>query len=463
MAVRHPLVAARRLASGTNYDIAATLAASGAANSLRFVNTSTPAVVTLSGMVPITTGGILVPSSVNAADSITDGTLQGASGTDLVIIQNSASPLTISSTIADNGMATGLTKSGSGALTLMPIAQNTYTGLTTLNSGTLNINSNSALGGSTLVINGGTIDNTSVISVITPNAEIWSGSFAYQGSNALGQSTGAITLTTSPTITINNGTLTISGAIGGNFGLTLAGPGTLSLSGANSFNGGITINGGTLTVGNLGALNSGAPNTVSFGSSGGTLNLNGLSVSVGGLNSAISAATVEGAAVSYNQPVTLTINGIGNYTFGGAITNGGAGALSLVKSGSGTQILSGANSYSGGATINAGVLQFNADADLPGGTATTTVNIGGTIAAGSAIDQMFLTDARITTGSTGTVALAANSPNTSNILDFSVSGAESPKPASARPAATPIPVRLSQMARITIWAAAAGCSLSPAR
>ena len=187
--------------------------------------------------------------------------------------------------------------------------------------------------------------------------------------------------------------------------MTLAGSGILSLNGANTFSGGISINGGTLSVGNTGSLNSSAPNVVSFGStSNGILNLNGNNVSVGGLSSTSSAAMVEAAA---STPTTLTITGIGNYAFAGTVTNGGSGALSLIKSGSGTQILSGTNTYTGGTTINAGVLQFNADGDIPAALSNITVNVGGAVAAGSAIDQTFL--GHLTSGSTGTVALAANS------------------------------------------------------
>jgi fibronectin-binding autotransporter adhesin len=413
----------------TNYDVTGSvLAASGAANSLRFLNGATPAIVTLAGSVSIATGGVLVPSSVTSADTITGGTLQGASGADLVIIQNSASPLTISSVIADNGSPTGLTKSGSGALTLT--VANSYTGVTTLNSGTLNINNNTAIGSGALVINGGTLDNTSGASVSITNAETWNGSFLFQGTNALSQTTGAITLTASPTITLasNAGALNIGGNIGGSFGLTLASPttsSTLVLSGNNTFTGGMTIDGGTLQIGTSGtnggsALNGSDPNVVSFGSVG-TLNLNGNSVSVGGLSSTLtSSASIEASAASASA--TLTINGIGNYNFTGSVTNGGTGSLSLVKSGSGTQILSGTNSYTGSTTVNAGVLQFNADAEVPSlSTGGITINGAGTVAAGSAIDQTFLTDAHITSGSTGTVALAFNSGNPLSLAGLGVS------------------------------------------
>lgn len=402
------------LSSNTNYDVTGSFTASGAANSLRFLNGSAATTLTLSGTVPIASGGILLPSSVPVADTISGGTLEGASGADLVVIQNSSQPLTIASTIADNGSATGLTKSGAGALTLSNT--NSYSGTTTLNAGTLNINNSTAIGAGTLVINGGTIDNTSGGPVSTTNPETWAGSFTYQGTNALSQTAGAITLTTTPTITIPSGaaTLSISGNIGGSFGLQLAGSGTLLLAGNNTFTGGVTINGGTLMLGanSTGALNSSSPNVVGFGSvSGETLNLGGNSVSVGGLSSASSGATVEASAASGSA--TLTITGVGIDSFAGALANGGSGVLSLIKSGSGTQFLSGADSYTGSTTVNGGLLEFAADSNLPSG-ALITVNAGGAIADGAAIDQTFLN--RVAGGSTGAVALGANS---SSSLSFS--------------------------------------------
>src|SRR5207247_6910709 len=47
----------------------------------------------------------------------------------------------------------------------------------------------------------------------------------------------------------------------------------------------------------------------------------------------------------------------GSTNFGGVMSDAGAAnAISLVKSGSGTQVLSGVNTYSGGTTVNGGSL-----------------------------------------------------------------------------------------------------------
>ena len=135
-------------ASGNNTNVTGSSApASGSTtNSLRFnVNAGT---LTLSGTNIITSGGILFTNAGTAL--ITGGTLEGASGKDLVVIQNntSATPI-IRSIIADNGGATAFTKSGAGTLTIgngAGTGGNTYTGGTNVNEGVLYLEGNNSLG-----------------------------------------------------------------------------------------------------------------------------------------------------------------------------------------------------------------------------------------------------------------------------------------------------------------------------
>ncbi|MEI6646801.1 MAG: autotransporter-associated beta strand repeat-containing protein [bacterium] len=129
--------------------------------SLRFNSAAAPYTLTLTGNNPVGSGSILVTSAVGAnLSTITGGTLQGSASGDLTVIQNNTSTnLTIGSVIANNGGATGFIKSGPGTLILTN--NNTFTGLLTLNAGTLKatggVGSFGGAGGTGYALNGGTL------------------------------------------------------------------------------------------------------------------------------------------------------------------------------------------------------------------------------------------------------------------------------------------------------------------
>ncbi len=90
---------------------------------------------------------------------------------------------------------------------------------------------------------------------------------------------------------------------------------------------------------------------------GATLDLNGVNQTLASLNDSggTGGQIINGAA---DTPLTLTLNpASGMATFSGSISDSGAAnAISLVKSGDGTQVLAGASDYSGGTTVLAGTL-----------------------------------------------------------------------------------------------------------
>lgn len=280
-----------------------------------------------------------------------------------------AGNITVSNIIS--GASAPLTYDGSGTLTLS--GANTYGGTTTVKSGTLAVGANApsgsagALGNaSSAVLVGDTSGSGSAALLangaftIGRNVTIQSGS---SGTATVGGS-GANNSIFSGDIVANKnvqltaatgGQATFSGTISGNHGITKVGAGTVVLSHANTFTGGVTINSGVLRLDNAGALNSTTPNAVAM--NGGTLRLNGNSVTVAGLSG--SAGTVENGGSGLQ---TLTVNkASGSDSFAGVIQNGGSGTLALDKTGAGEMILSGANTYTGGTTLTAGTLTLGAN------------------------------------------------------------------------------------------------------
>jgi autotransporter-associated beta strand protein len=178
------------------------------------------------------------------------------------------------------------------------------------------------------------------------------------------------------------------------------GTGTLTIlaNGAGSNYTGLTnINGGTLAINSITALNNaatGVAGQINIGTTNtaGTLNFvgSGSAADYVVAKTLNLAGTTGGATISANQaginPVVLNANftatsGTGvskTLTFGGTNTadnkiNGiipndlGGGLVNLAKSGAGTWVLAGANSYTGNTTINDGKLKIQANA------ATSTV------------------------------------------------------------------------------------------
>ncbi|MCW5912187.1 MAG: autotransporter-associated beta strand repeat-containing protein [Cyclobacteriaceae bacterium] len=288
------------------------------------------------------------------------------------IADGAANPdLTISSVIGGTG---SITKNGSGTLTLS--GSNTFTGGLTLNTGTVNANNTNCFGSSsgTLTINGGALSNTTGGAITLTNyPQTWNGDFTYFGIQNLDMGSGLITLTDHRIVSVNSSTLGLSGVLSGSYGLTKDGAGVLILGGNNTFTGGLGINAGRVTLSNPNALNSGSPNAITYGpGSTGTLRLNGLSVTISGLNSngTVGTPVVENAG-AVSATLTITTSGLNDYA--GTIQDSGS-ALSIVKNGSGSLSLSGSNSYTGGTILSAGTLNINSATAI--GTGTFTISGG---------------------------------------------------------------------------------------
>ena len=326
-------------------------------NSLRF-NTAAANTLSNAGTLTVASAGILETANVGAnLTTISGGTLIGFPGGDLIVIQNNAAAgMTISSTIANNGAATGLTKSGPGLLTLT--GPNTYTGGLFLNGGTLNAATTNINGGSTtngITFNGGTLQAATTGGITTAKA-------ITINPNGGTVDTNGNSVTFSGNLT--GGIAVGAGLIGsfdptGEASFTKTGAGTLTLSGAaNAFTGAFIINNGTVLDGAAaaGTLGSGY---LTFGNNANTptVDLNGRSATVAGLIGAGSNGLITSGVVGTS---TLTLNGAYSETYGGVIQNG-SGTVALTENlnnATETVTLTGADTYTGATTVTSGNLQI---------------------------------------------------------------------------------------------------------
>ncbi|HZI32698.1 MAG TPA: hypothetical protein VFF11_10170, partial [Candidatus Binatia bacterium] len=139
---------------------------------------------------------------------------------------------------------------------------------------------------------------------------------------------------------LNNFTISGAGAIGGSTRLAKLGTSRLTLNTANSFAGDVIIGGGTLTVGNAGALGNTDGTTVV--TNGGTLDVNGFNltgeeVTVSGPGAGNGGAIVNNGSAQTSALRVLTL--AGNATFGGTgrwdvRNSGGAASLNTVPANS---------------------------------------------------------------------------------------------------------------------------------
>lgn len=235
-----------------------------------------------------------------------------------------------------------LTKAGAGTLVLQ--GANTYSGGTAIVGGTLQVDRDANLGAAAggLRFGDGTLATTASFDSARAVTLAQSGRFDVAADTTLG----------------------LTGAVSGAGALVKSGAGTMVLSGNNSHGGGTTIASGTLQIdrdANLGATAGG----LAFGD--GTL-----------------AAT---ATFDIARTVALAQSGRFDVTTGATLGLTGAvsGAGALAKSGGGTLVLSGNNSYGGGTTIAAGTLQVASDANL-GAASGGVAFSGGTLAASASFD-----------------------------------------------------------------------------
>jgi fibronectin-binding autotransporter adhesin len=179
----------------------------------------------------------------------------------------------------------------------------------------------------------------------------------------------------------NNYPLALTGNIGGTGSLTAYGSTTVTFSGSNSYSGGTNVQMGVLQLGSNNALPSGGDLTLGDSSGDtGTLDMAGFNATVGGLSVISPGVGIIGN--SSNSGSTLTYaGGVNSSTFTGSIQdslNGSSGHVAFAVA-SGSLTLPVANTYSGGTTINGGLLVVANGTGSATGAGNVTMN-GGVLA-----------------------------------------------------------------------------------
>ncbi len=324
----------------------------------------------------------------NTGINTTNIGITGTVNPTLMTFSNTAAvPYTFTSgTIAGTGSAI---ISGGGTVSFFNT--NTFTGGTSVTGGsTLNIGGNGggippagSYASSVIAVSGaGSNLTVGLLGALTPTAGVFPSLVLANGGAATfnnnvsqtigglnGDSTTSLTLnmTAGSTLTVTEGG-TMAGQISGSNGLSVTG-GNLTLSNAanaSTFSGPVSVtstSGGTLTISSDGALGSSNALVVD----GGTLAANA-SFSLGASRTIALGAT--------HSSGSLGVGGSNVFTVPGMISNCSSNNT-LIKTGTGTLVLSGTNNtYSGGTTINGGTVRINNGTNL--GAGTVTLN-GGTL------------------------------------------------------------------------------------
>jgi fibronectin-binding autotransporter adhesin len=370
-----------------------------------------------------------------AANQTTPITLIGAINFSSNFACHTALPMTLNATEPSSvsGVFSGPMSVVVGGPSILTVSNTeTYTGSTTISGGTLQLGT--GVSGQDGALNGtsGVTDNTALVyniantetagyaihgsgsvAMIGSGLQILSASSNYSGGTTIGGGTlelgtgvsgqdGSIGGTSGVT---NNSALvynlaksqTAGYSINGSGSVAMIGGGLINLSASNGYSGGTYLSNGVLQLGNSAALGTGA-----LAANGGTLDVNGFSVTVPSFRGAAGIVANNGGS-----PATLTTNQVGSTTFGGTLQDGFS-QTSLTLNGSGRLTLAGNNTYSGSTTVNAGILSAGAtNAFSPNSPVTVNAGVLDATAGSQSV-------AALTIGSSGSLNLYVGNVLTSN-------------------------------------------------
>ena len=380
----------------------------------------------------LTLGGDLTSlASVTTASISGKLALGGVTRTFAIGSGTAAPDLTIPAIISDGGASAGITKTGTGQMTLS--GTNTYTGVTTI-SGFVILANDAALGANGSATNG-TVINTNTY-LLVQGVDVGNEFLTLAGptdfrSSGAASWAGPITLNGDVDINVFGGTFTNSGVISGVGGFTKGQAGTLVLSGSsgNTYSGAVVVNQGVLQLSkSLGQPIPGTAASLTIGdnaggadadvvretagnqinanvpiiiNSSGLLDLNGFSDDLGTLTFSGGHVTTGTGLLTAAGNLTANANTNGMAVIDGKVALSSSRILDTVghyyspdlqvnatisgvggitKNGVGELSLTASNSFAGLTTVNDGLLEVDDSFALGTTAAGTVVNSGAVLA-----------------------------------------------------------------------------------
>ena len=371
-------------------------------------------------------GTVTVPTvTTNTVGNITFAA-PGSGGYNIAAGSSSTSKINLSGTptitVASGVFATNLvvfagtsfTKLGAGTLVLKPGAANINSGATVVGAGTLAIGATTGrllIPGNLLITNGATalmgateqIADTAIVTVDGGTYDS-GGKSETIGGFILDNNGQVLSASSSQAITNNGATYDLRSGfvfpnLAGLASLTKTTAGTVVLTnggGANTFSGNVLVSAGVLELGHSSSGGSFAlPGTTIILTNSGQIrlgkdnqiNTNATVLVAGGTyellahNDTVSALILDNGGFIYNSGnASKTLTVLTNLEFrSGTCVSKLAGNVTLVKTNSGTATVSGANVFTGGASVNAGTLLINNTNGSGTGTNLVTVKTSGTL------------------------------------------------------------------------------------
>jgi autotransporter-associated beta strand protein len=346
------------------------------------------------GAVTISNGASLDFATGSGQTNIVANDISGAGQ----LLNNNTSETRFTGSVSSTGGLTinsGTVRIGNGGTT------GSYSGDTALNGGTLAFDRSDTFTYGGIISGSGSLAKVSAGTVVLAgNSTNYSGTLTiFAGTARLGD--GATNGLFSGNTTVNGGGQLVfdrsdassySGTISGAGAVVKVNTGAMTLSASNSYSGTTTLFAGSLVADNADALGTG---NITFSSGGGN---------TGTIRYTAASAGTDWGARFKNSTGTIRLDTDGNnVTLAGAIDS--SNTQGLVKSGSGSLTLSGANAYTGTTSVTLGVLELaSTGGAAAGGTSALSVGIGATLLL-SQSDQV--NDAATVTLSGGTIRRAS--------------------------------------------------------